>query len=259
MARSLLACRRARAAGAACTGPRTVTQPAAHWSGAARSGTGRRVAGSGLRVRSRASRSCHGPAFAVNLSDTATTLVESAAFVLALGYVLLSIRQVVLAWPLMIVSSLLYGLLFAAAKLYGQMTLQAMFVAIAAWGWWQWKFGRKGEQPLAVSALPAHLRLWLAAAWLAAALLSAAGLARLTDAAAPWLDAFTTVGSLIAQLLTARKYLEAWPAWIVVNAVSVALFIGQQLWLTALLYAVFLLLSAAGWAAWRRDAQRKAA
>jgi nicotinamide mononucleotide transporter len=195
----------------------------------------------------------------VNLSDTAATLIESAAFVLALGYVLLSIRQVVWAWPLMIASSVLYGLLFGEAKLYGQMALQAMFVVIAAWGWWQWKFGRKDSQPLVVSPLPWRLRWWLAAAWLASALLSAAGLARLTDAAAPWLDAFTTLGSLIAQLLTARKYVEAWPAWIVVNAVSVALFIGQQLWLTALLYAVFLLLSAVGWAAWRRDAQRAAA
>lgn len=195
----------------------------------------------------------------MNLPDTAATVIESAAFVLALGYVLLSIRQAVLAWPLMIASSVLYGLLFGAARLYGQMALQALFVAIAVWGWWQWKFGRKGARPLAVSPLPWTLRLWLAAAWLSAALLSAAGLARLTDAAAPSLDAFTTVGSLIAQLLTARKYVEAWPAWIVVNAVSVALFVGQQLWLTALLYAMFLLLSAVGWSAWRRDAQRAAA
>lgn len=194
----------------------------------------------------------------MNLSETAATVIESAAFVLALGYVLLSIRQAVLAWPLMIASSILYGLLFGVARLYGQMALQALFVVIALWGWWQWAFGRKGEQPLAVTLLPWRLRLWLAAAWLATALASAAGLARLTDAAAPWLDAFTTVGSLIAQLLTARKYVEAWPAWIVVNAVSVALFVGQQLWLTALLYAVFLVLSAVGWAAWRRDAQRAA-
>jgi nicotinamide mononucleotide transporter len=195
----------------------------------------------------------------VNLSATAATVIESAAFVLALGYVLLSIRQAVLAWPLMIASSVLYGLLFGAARLYGQMALQALFVVIALWGWWQWRFGRKAEQPLAVTPLPWRLRLWLTAAWLAAALASAAGLARMTDAAAPWLDAFTTVGSLIAQLLTARKYVEAWPAWIVVNTVSVALFVGQQLWLTALLYAVLLVLSAVGWAAWRRHTQRPAA
>jgi nicotinamide mononucleotide transporter len=193
------------------------------------------------------------------LPEAAATLIESAAFVLALGYVLLSIRQIVWAWPLMIAGSVLYALLFAAAKLYGQMALQVMFVAVALWGWWQWKFGRKAERPLAVSGLPLRIQSWLICAWLAAAFLSAVALARLTDAAAPWLDAFTTTGSLVAQLLTARKYVEAWPAWIIVNAVSVALFAGQQLWLTTLLYGVFLLLSAVGWAAWRRDSARAAA
>jgi nicotinamide mononucleotide transporter len=193
------------------------------------------------------------------LSESAAALVEAAAFVLALGYVLLSIRQVVWGWPLMIASSVLYGVLFAAARLYGQTALQGVFVAIALWGWWQWRFGRKDEQPLAVSALGLREQLWLTAAWVAASLASAAALGRLTDAAAPWLDAFTTIGSLIGQLLTARKYVEAWPAWIVVNGVSVVLFIQQQLLLTALLYAVFLVLSVVGWTTWRRDARRVAA
>jgi nicotinamide mononucleotide transporter len=192
-------------------------------------------------------------------SDSVATVIESAAFVLALGYVLLSIRQILWAWPLMIASSLLYGLLFGAARLYGQMALQGVFVAIAVWGWWQWRFGRRDERPLAVALLPGRARLWLALAWAAAAIASAAMLGRLTDAAAPWLDAFTTSGSLLAQLLTARKFVEAWPAWIVVNAVSVVLFVQQQLALTALLYGVFLLLSAVGWARWQRDAARTAA
>jgi len=190
----------------------------------------------------------------VILSATAATVIESAAFVLALGYVLLSIRQIVWAWPLMIASSLLYGLLFASARLYGQALLQGMFVAIALWGWWQWRFGRKDARPLAVSALGRRAQVALALAWVVAAVASAAALGRLTDAAAPWLDAFTTTGSAIAQTLTARKYVQAWPAWIVVNAVSVALFIQQQLWLTAVLYALFLALSVAGWIAWRRAA-----
>jgi nicotinamide mononucleotide transporter len=193
------------------------------------------------------------------LSESAAALVEAAAFVLALGYVLLSIRQVVWGWPLMIASSVFYGILFAAARLYGQMALQGAFVAIALWGWWQWRFGRKDDQPLAVSALTLREQLWLTAAWAAASLASAGALGRLTDAAAPWLDAFTTIGSLIGQLLTARKYVQAWPAWIVVNGVSVVMFIQQQLWLTALLYAVFLVLSVVGWTTWRRDAQSAAA
>ena len=82
---------------------------------------------------------------------------------------------------------------------------------------------------------------------------------RLTDAAAPWLDAFTTAGSVLAQVLTARKYREAWLGWIAINGLSVLLFAQQGLWPTALLYAVFAALSVAGWRTWRSSPQAAAA
>lgn len=186
-----------------------------------------------------------------SLTESAASAVEWTALALALGYVLLSIRQAVGAWPLMIASSLLYGLLFASARLYGQTALQVMFVAIAAWGWWQWRFGRKDDAPLAVSSLAPRARALLLALWAITTLLAAPLLARLTDAASPWLDAFTTSGSVLAQVLTARKYREAWLGWIAINGLSVLLFAQQGLWPTALLYAVFAALSVAGWRAWR--------
>jgi nicotinamide mononucleotide transporter len=185
------------------------------------------------------------------LTDSTATAVEWTALAFALGYVLLSIRQVVAAWPLMIASSLLYGLLFASARLYGQTALQVMFVAIAAWGWWQWRFGRKDNAPLAVSTLAPRARALVVALWLIATLLAATALAHLTDAAAPWLDAFTTSGSVLAQVLTARKYREAWLGWIAINGLSVLLFAQQGLWPTAALFAVFAALSVAGWRAWQ--------
>lgn len=189
------------------------------------------------------------------LSAAATTAIESAAFVLALGYVLLSIRQIVWAWPLMIASSVLYGLLFFASKLYGQAALQGMFVAIAVYGWWQWRHRGLNEAPLVVRGLKRSQRLLVVAAWIALTAALAVAMARLTDAASPWLDGFTTAGSLVAQTLTARKLTEAWPGWLVVNGVSVALFVQQQLWTTALLYGVFVVLSAVGWWQWRRAAR----
>lgn len=182
--------------------------------------------------------------------------LEWSAFALAVGYVLLSIRQIVWAWPLMIASSLLYGWLFAGSRLYGQAALQALFIAIACWGWWQWRRGRKDDRPLAVTLLAPRARIGVAAVWLAAAVAGALLLARLTNAAAPALDAFTTTGSVLGQVLIARKYVEAWPVWIVVNTVAVAMFAGQQLWLTALLYALFAALALAGWRAWACAARR---
>ncbi len=87
---------------------------------------------------------------------------------------------------------------------------------------------------------------WPALAWL---------LSSRTDSDVPWFDAFPTAGSLIGQWLLGRKYVENWLAWLIVNLVSVALFVHKGLWLTVLLYAIFIVLSVVGWAAWKRLAR----
>lgn len=193
------------------------------------------------------------------LDDTTSTLIEALAFAAALGYVLGSIRQWPGAWPLAAVSAALYGVLFLVSKLYGQAALQAFFVAMSLWGWWQWLHGRRDGAALAVAVLDTRARLWLAVAWLGGWLAGGALLLRYTDASVPFLDLFPTAGSVIGQLLTARKFIEAWPVWLVVNFASVALFVHQQLWLTALLYAIFIVLSLVGWRAWRASLPRAAA
>jgi nicotinamide mononucleotide transporter len=194
----------------------------------------------------------------LQLTDQAARLLEPAAFAFALGYVVLSIRQRALAWPLMVASSALYGVLFLAGRLYGQTLLQGVFIVIALWGWWQWTHGRKGDRRLEVTPLGVRQRLLLFAVWFGATVPAAFALGRLTDAASPWLDGFTTIGSLLAQLLTARKYTEAWPAWLVINLISVALFLQQKLLLTAALYALMAALSLAGWWTWHRNARAAA-
>jgi nicotinamide mononucleotide transporter len=188
-----------------------------------------------------------------SLSDQAARAIELFAFALALGYVLLSIRQRPAAWPMMMAASALYGLLFLASRLYGQALLQLVFIAIAVWGWWQWTHGRKDDRPLTVTALRLSQRLLLLLACGVATALAALLLGRGTDAASPWLDAFTTVGSVLAQFLSARKYTDAWIGWLVVNLVSIALFMQQQLLPTAFLYAIMAALSVAGWLTWRRS------
>ena len=77
-------------------------------------------------------------------------------------------------------------------------------------------------------------------------------LANFTDTDVPWWDAFPTAASLVGQFLLARKYIENWAVWIVVNVVSVGLFAYKSLWLTAGLYAVFIVLSIVGWRTWRQ-------
>ncbi len=198
-----------------------------------------------------AARPALAPAFA--LWGSPITWLEIAAFVLALLMVWANLRVNPVGWPLAILSSLMYALLFADSKLYGEAGLQFVFVALAGWGWWQWLRGTTGAgAPLRVHRLGSRDRvLALAltlAAWPALALL----LSHATDSDVPWFDALPTAGSLTGQVLLARKVVENWPVWLVVNLVSIALFAYKGLWLTVLLYALFALLSLVGWRAWRR-------
>jgi nicotinamide mononucleotide transporter len=191
------------------------------------------------------------PAF--TLWGAPATWLELAAVVLALAMVALNMRVNPLAWPLAIASSLLYFLLFWDSRLYGEAGLQIFFVIVALWGWWQWLRGTMDDgSALRVRALPRLEALGgllaLAVAWPALALF----LDHRTDSDVPWFDAFPTAASLIGQWLLGRKYVENWLVWLLVNVVSVALFAFKGLWLTVLLYAVFAVLSVAGWRAWRR-------
>ena len=181
------------------------------------------------------------------------TWLEVIAFALSIAMVVLNIRVDPLGWPLAIASSLLYFLLFWNSRLYGDASLQIFFVAVAGWGWWQWLRGTDASgHALAVRRLAPRGRiaalLLLAIAWPAVALF----LGRFTDSDVPWWDAFPTAASVLGQWLLGRKYVENWPTWLVINVVSVGLFAYKGLWLTVVLYAVFIVMSLAGWRAWRR-------
>ncbi|MDP3137995.1 MAG: nicotinamide riboside transporter PnuC [Burkholderiaceae bacterium] len=187
------------------------------------------------------------------------TWMELLAFVLALIMVACNIREIHWGWPLAIVSSLLYFGVFWRSRLYGDAGLQIFFALMALWGWLQWLRGRRADGSTLqvtnlsprgrLAALIAQLLLWPAMGWF---------LAHYTDTDVPWWDGFTTALSIVGQFLLGRKFVENWPVWIVVNVVSVALYAYKGLWLTVVLYLVFIALSVVGWRAWRARAAQGA-
>ncbi len=190
------------------------------------------------------------PAFTV--WGSAVTWLELVAVAVSLAMVLANLRVNPLGWPLAILSSLMYALLFAHYRLYGEAGLQFVFIAVALWGWWQWLRGRAADgQALDVQRLSRRGLALVAAGTLAAWPLLGGLLARATDSDVPYLDALPTAGSVAGQLLLARKYVENWAVWVVVNLISVGLFAYKALWLTALLYAAFAALAVLGWRAWQ--------
>ncbi len=178
------------------------------------------------------------------------TWLELASVVLALVGIALGIKGTRWAWPPYFLASLLYAVLFWQYDLKGSALLQTVFMAAAVWGWFGW--GEQGvREPLMVSA---RGRLLLAVG-LVAGWLVAAPLLRAIGGVATWTDAFILVGSLVAQVLMVREYVEAWPLWVLVNVVAVVQYASQGLWFTAGFYGVLIAMAVVGWLAWLERAR----
>ena len=192
------------------------------------------------------------------LWDYPTTWIELIAALLGLLMVFFTIAEQHWGWLFAILSSALYFLIFWNSRLYGDALLQVLFMALAAWGWWLWLQGAK-EMPLRVTQLTSRQRLATLLAGLVLWGLTGSLLLNFTDTDVPWWDAFPTAFSLVGQYLLARKRVENWWAWLVVNVAATGLFAWKALWLTTVLYIVFALLSVVGWRAWLRRSHGAAA
>lgn len=183
-------------------------------------------------------------------------LFELVAVALTLVAVYLTTRQVIWCWPLAILSVVMYGVVFFHARLYADMGLQAIYLALALYGWWSWLHGGSDRGGLSVSRAPLAFGVGLL-------MIGAAGggglgflLERWTDASLPFMDATLSAFSVVAQWMQARKLLQAWLLWIAVDVFYVGMFIFKGLHLTAGLYAVFLYLAVFGYRSWRRSMER---
>lgn len=175
----------------------------------------------------------------------AVTLLEFCSVILALIGVGLGIRGTRWTWPFYFTASLLYGLVFLGAHLYASAATQVVFMAAAVWGWFGW-----GEQGVRVPSRLSGSRRMLGIGIVLVAWLALAPLLQWIGGVATWGDAFVFVGSLAAQVLMVREYLEAWPMWVAVNVVGVLLYGSQDLYFTAIFYAVLIGMAVVGWRSW---------
>ncbi|WDZ94461.1 nicotinamide riboside transporter PnuC [Herbaspirillum sp. WKF16] len=192
----------------------------------------------------------------LSLLGLSTTPLELVSFLLSALTVWLNIRQNHWAWLFSILASLLYAAVFADARLYGDAGLQFVFVAVSVWGWRQWLRGGEAQRPLQVSRLQARGWIWMAIAWGLGFLALSWFLHRYTDTDVPHMDGFLTAGSLVGQFLLSRKKIENWLVWIAVDVLYVGLYVYKHLTLTAVLYALFVVMAAAGWRSWQRSARQ---
>lgn len=178
---------------------------------------------------------------------------ELAAAIITIVSIWLATRQNIWYYPTGVVALVMYTWLFFTAKLYAESLLQVICLGLMLYGWYEWLHGGAHRTELPVARTPR----W---AWFSGIIAGVVGSAlvialqlRYTDNPSPYVDSSLMVWSLVAQWMTARKWLENWVLWVLVNTVSVPLYISRDLWITAVLYAGLWVLAVVGYVKWRRD------
>ena len=180
------------------------------------------------------------------------SMIEIVAVLLGIANIVLIIRRSVWNFPVAIVMVALYFIIFRDAKLYSDAGLQIFFAAINLYGWWSWNRNKGDSGVISVRRLPATgYALWITgsilAIWAWGAIMHAE-----TDASYPYWDASVAMLSILGQILMTRRFVENWHYWIIVNIISIPLYIFKDLHLTAGLYGIFLVLAIAGLVEWRK-------
>ena len=190
---------------------------------------------------------------AIVAAITTVTWTEWVAVVLALAYLLLAIRQNSWCWVFAIVSSTMYGVIFARTGLVMQAALQVFYVAMALYGWYHWK-GGASTGPARVQRWPVRWHLLALGAVAIATLVNGWLVANpAADPLVQYADAATAWASVFATWLVARKVLESWLYWVVIDLAAAVLYGSQGLHATAVLFLVYTALAARAYQAWRND------
>lgn len=183
----------------------------------------------------------------------ALSVAEVLAVVAAVLYLVLAIRQNIWCWPFAGLSTALYVVLFIEAKLYMESVLNVFYFAMAVYGFRFWLLHGRDTSGPRVVRWPWPVHTVAVGAILCLSGVTGFVLARATDAGFPYVDSTTTFAAFWATFLVARKVLENWWYWLVIDSVSIWLYWERGLELTALLFAAYVVMIPFGMVAWARS------
>lgn len=182
----------------------------------------------------------------------ATSPWEAAGSVLGLAYLLFAVRRNLWCWLCAFASTMIYLVLFARAALYMQSALQVFYLVMAVYGFLDWRRGRSGSGEVLIRTWTLRRHLAAAVLVVIATVVNGWLLSR-TDAAAPYVDSLVTWGSVVTTWMVARRVIENWLYWIVIDSIAAWLYFTQGLLATALLFVIYLGIVVRGYFAWRRE------
>ncbi|MBL4910073.1 MAG: nicotinamide mononucleotide transporter [Alteromonadaceae bacterium] len=183
-------------------------------------------------------------------------LLELLAVLLSLVYVLLAAKGNNWCWPAAFISTALYTFIFYDVALLMDSILNVYYMAMAIYGWFSWQSGNSThntqQNELVINRLPWLLHVKIISLLALISLMLGYLMATYTQAAFPYIDTATTVFSVFATYLVAKKVLENWLYWLVIDFVSIYLYVEKALQPTAALFSVYVVLSIYGYWQWHQ-------
>ena len=176
---------------------------------------------------------------------------EITAMALAILYLLLAVKQDIRCWAAWILSSCLYLYVMYTAGLYMEAFLQIFYIVMGIYGWAQWS-KKQGDESLLVLTWKPSKHVVAVLLIITLAFFSGSLLEKYTNAALPFLDALTTWGAIVTTYMVAKKILENWIYWFVIDAISIYLFISRELYFTAFLFFAYLIIIVIGYRSWHQ-------
>ncbi len=176
--------------------------------------------------------------------------IEPTAVILAIAYLLLAIKQNISCWFAAFFSSLLYFFVMYSAGLYMEAGLQIFYCIMAVYGWTQWRITLPGNSKFLVKTWNRDQHIKAILLIILLAIVSGWALEKFTNAALPFLDSLTTWGAIVTTYMVAKRLLENWIYWFVIDTISVFLFYSRGLILTSILFLVYLIIIYFGYKSW---------
>ena len=181
-----------------------------------------------------------------------TNWVEIVGSILSFIYLYLSVKQKASLWIFGFLCSSLYAVVFFQSKFYADMTLQFYYLFVSIYGWISWKQQKeKSGKELSISRTPKKMIVYLFAASILIFFIYYLVLIN-TDSPLPIGDSLTTALSIVATWMLARKYIEYWLIFIVVDMVSAGLYFYKELYPTAILFVVYTIVAVIGYFRWKK-------
>ena len=181
------------------------------------------------------------------------TFLEIIGTITGILHLWLLTRQNIIAWPIGIICVSIFLYIFYDAKLYSDSILQICYIGLNLFGWYNWSRRKEELDFVKVTRLAKKHWALVIGIILSGTFLWGWFMTSKTDADFPYIDAFTTVASLTAQYLLTQKKIGNWVIWIVVNLVSIPLYLYKGLTITAGLFCVYLTMCILGYIEWKKE------